>query len=174
MMKMIPVMLVPAGLTLALWLALRMPGGDFLGQAWMPAAAWVVFIVLASTPSVLAHAFRVDGPTYGPLAFLVGSVIPAVGALVAAAALFVARYAAEAAPTLAEWASSPILGALFVLVMLGAATSMAVMAHRSIGAAGEMPVADRRPTMVSQPDPPRTAAHLLSGRGSPSDPTGNP
>lgn len=173
-MKLIPGMLVPAGLTLALWLALRMPGSDFLGQAWMPAAAWLLFIVLASAPSILARVFRIDAPTYGPLAFLVGGAIPAVGALVAAAALFVARYAAEATPDLAEWASSPILGALFVLILLGAATSVAVMGHRSIGAAGQLPVADHRPTMVSQPNPPRTAAHLLSGQGSPSDPAGNP
>ena len=173
-MKLLPAAIVPAGLTLALWLALRMPDGDFLSRAWMPAAAWVVFAVMASAPSLLARAFRVDDATYGPVAFIVGSAVPAVGAVLAAAALLVARHAAEASPTVAEWASSPLLGAAFVLILLFSITSVAVLGHRSIGAAGQRPIVDPRPTVISHPDPPRSAAQLGSdpgSAGSPGSPT---
>lgn len=172
-MKLLPAAIIPVGLTLALWLALLMPDRDFLSQVWMPVGAWIVFVIMASDPSLLARAFRVDDATYGPVAFIVGSAVPVVGAALAAAALLVARYGAEALPTVAEWASSPLLGAAFVLVLLLSITSIAVLGHRSIGAAGQRPIVDPRPTVISHPEPPRSASQLGAGPGS-ADGPGSP
>jgi hypothetical protein len=156
--------LVASFLTLALWLALAMPGASFLGLAWLPSAAWLIFISLASAPRVLSRLFRVDEPTYGPVAFALGAAVPGIGAAIAAVLLLVARYAGEGA---VAWACSPIVGALFVLLLLVTIVPIALMGHRSIGAAGANPIADPRPMMRSHPDALRTAADFDSARDNP-------
>lgn len=145
------------GFNLALWLLLGAPGGDFMQSAWVPLLSWIVFLAMLCWSVTAFRAFRVDMATYGPVVLTLGLLIPFVSLGLAAAALLVARYAGSDA---GQWAVSPQLGAVFVLLMLFSACGAYVFTNRSIGERGRRPILDDRGTMQSHPDAPTRASDL--------------
>lgn len=156
-------------LSIALWLALSMPGPEFFGRAWIPAGGWLLLLPLALSPRLLCAVFRVDAATYGSLAIAFGGFVPALGAALAAALLLIARYAGTGSDQSGHWSTSPVLGAAFILILLATVIPISLMSSRSIGRPGTRPSMDPRRTMESHAEPPRSADDLADG--SPGNPS---
>lgn len=154
--------LVFLGLTVALWLALRMPGIQFLLECWIPLAGWLVFGFMASCPASTAARLGVHGPTYGAVAATIGAVIPAAAAVLAALLLLCGRYLGTGADSIGNWATSPLLGAVFVLALLGTLVPLALMGDHNLGRLGTQPLADTRAPMSSHPPAPKSNAEFQS------------
>jgi hypothetical protein len=152
--------LVFLALTLALWLALGVPGFGFLSKAWIPAIGWVACLLFACFVRQLSRFLGVDPATYGPVAALFGAAVPAFGAIVAAAALVAIRYGDPADGSGSGWGSSPALGALFVILALASFLPLRLLGNETLGAVGERPLGEPRRPVSSHPDAPRTAAEL--------------
>ncbi len=150
------------GGTLVLWLALSMPPVAFFLEAWIPAAAWLALGAMAVSPHRLARLLGVDDPTYGSIAAAVGALIPTTGALLAAAALFVARYVGTGESSIGNWATSPVLGAVFLLLIMLTLLPMLVMQNRTLGSQGTTPIDDGRGQMRSSAPAPKSAADFNS------------
>ncbi len=149
--------LVFSGLSLALWLALWMPGLEFARRAWIPISGWVVLGLLAALPRRMPPLAGVHGPTYGMVALAWGGVVCGGGALLAAAALLLARYSTAPGVPWERWATSPVLGALFVLLFLAAVVPMSAMTNRDLGAVGTTPLEEGREGLRSHGAPTRSA-----------------
>lgn len=149
--------IVFVGFNLVLWLLLGAPGGDFIQAAWVPLLSWLVFLGMLCWSVAAFRAFRVDMATYGPVVLTLGLFIPFLSLGLAAAALLVARYAGTDA---GQWAVSPQLGGVFVLLMLLSACGAYVFTNRSIGERGRRPIVDDRGTMQSHPDAPTRASDI--------------
>lgn len=158
-------------LSIALWLALSMPGTEFFRRAWIPAGGWLLLLPLALSPRLLCAIFRVDAATYDSLAIAFGGFVPALGAAFAAALLVVARYAGTGSDQSGHWSTSPVLGAAFILILLGTVIPISLMSSRSIGRAGAEPSMDPRDTMGSHAEPPRSESDLADRR--PGNPPNN-
>ncbi len=145
------------GCTLALWLALGMPSGAFFAEAWIPSVAWLILGALAVASGRLSRMLAVDEDTYGMVSLALGSIVPIIGALLAAVALFVARYIGVGDESSGSWATSPILGAFFVLLLMATFVPLVLFQDRTIGARGTTPIVDNRGTMQSNSPAPRSA-----------------
>jgi hypothetical protein len=99
----------------------------------------------------------VDEDTYGMVSLALGSIVPIIGALLAAVALFVARYIGVGDESSGSWATSPILGAFFVLLLMATFVPLVLFQDRTIGARGTTPIVDNRGTMQSNSPAPRSA-----------------
>jgi len=163
--------IVFVGGTLVLWLALSMPTGEFLARAWIPAVAWLVFGAMAVSPHRLSRTLGVDQPTYGILTVAIGSIVPGLGAILAAVALLVARYLGTGDGTVGNWSTGGLAGAVFILILMLSVIPIAIFREQTLGAAGTTPAGDSRGPMQSTPPPPRSAADFAANRG---DPAGNP
>ena len=160
-----------AGLTIALWLALGMPVRAFFEEAWIPAVAWILFGILASSPGALARSWGVDMPTYGTVALAFGAVVPAVGALLAAGMMLGARYLGTGSQSLGYWAISPLLGALFVVLLVLSIAPFAILSNRTLGARGADPLVDPRQRLRSHPPSSKSEAEFEAANHASSDET---
>lgn len=144
------------GCTLAIWLALGMPSGAFFAEAWIPSVAWLVFGALAVGSGRLSRVLGVDEDTYGMVALALGSIVPSLGALLAVVALFVARYIGVGDELGGLWATSSILGAVFVLLLMVTFVPLVLLQDRTIGARGTTPIVDNRGKMRSNSPAPHS------------------
>jgi hypothetical protein len=157
--------IVFVGGTIVLWLALSMPSWSFFAQAWIPSVAWLVLGAMAVSPDRLSRALGVDQATYGILAVAIGSIIPGLGAALAAVALFLARYLGTDEGNVGQWTTGGLIGAIFVLILMLSIIPIAVFREQSLGATGTTAAADSRGPMRSTPPPPRSAADFEGDRG---------
>lgn len=157
--------LIFLGLTVALWLALGLPGVAFFAEAWIATAAWLLFGVLATFPNLVARFFEIDRSTYGMVAIAFGSVVPAAAALLATAMLLVARYLGTGSDTFGRWSTHPILGAVFVILLIAALVPISLLARRTLGSAGIDPVIDPRAPMRSHPEAPKSRVEFQASSG---------
>ena len=118
------------GLSLALWLAAGMPGVGFLADAWIPVSAWLVLGAMATSASRVARAMGVDPAMYGPVALALGSIVSGGGAVLAAAMLLVAKHVGTGGDSVGRWATSPVLGAVFVVLIMTTLALYALLATR--------------------------------------------
>jgi hypothetical protein len=149
--------LVFAGFSVALWLALSTPGPDFARHAWIPLAGWFALGLLTVLPEWTSRRAGTDPETYGMVAVAWGSATSGFGTLLAAAALLVARYSVVPDSRWERWATSPVLGALFVLIFLASFVPLMAMTNRDLGEAGTRPLAERRDGVLSHSDPVKSA-----------------
>jgi len=150
-------LLIFGGLSLALWLALDAPGLEFARRAWVPLVGWLVLGLLAVSPRQTSSLAGVDPATYGMVAVAWSTTVLGLGALVAAGSLLVARWSERPGAGWERWATSPILGGVFVLVVLAAVVPMTAMTNRRLGAAGTTPQSEQRGDLRSHPAPTRNA-----------------
>lgn len=149
--------LVFAGSCVALWLALSTPGTDFARRAWIPLAGWVALGLLAALPEWTSRRAGTDPDTYGMVGGAWGSATSGLGALLAAAALLAARYSAVPDSRWERWATSPVLGALFVLIFLASFVPLMAMTNCDLGERGTRPLTEKRQGVSSHSAPVKSA-----------------
>jgi hypothetical protein len=149
--------LVFAGFSVALWLALSAPGLEFARRAWIPLVGWIALGLLTALPEWTSRRAGTHPETYGMVAVAWGSATSGLGALLAAAALLVARYSLFPDSRWERWATSPVLGALFVLCFLASFVPLMAMTNRDLGEAGTRPLAERREGVQSHEGPVKSA-----------------
>jgi hypothetical protein len=113
--------------------------------------------VLATQPGWTSALTGVDPATYGMVGAAWSSLVLGLGALAAAGALLVARWSQAPGSGWGRWATSPVLAAFFVFVVLVALVPLTAMTNRNLGKAGTTPLEERRGEIRSHPAPTRSA-----------------